>query len=133
VQPQLWQAVAGMRFRIIGGYALVASPSGSSTNYPGILRPTAVQRFLWAKATGGAPYPTGRVPDANRELACQLRAFLLRYRVDTVISTTADAQPQPIDALFHAALGSPTYVGGGATVWFHVPGDISVGQPSCVG
>lgn len=131
VQPQAWQAVAKMRFRIIGGYALVSGVNGDDTPFPQVLRPTPVQRFLWAKATGGPAYPAGPVPADNNELVCQLRAFLLRYRVASVISTAAEAEPGPIDALYNQAMGSPSYAGGGVTAWFDVSADVGVRIHSC--
>ena len=131
VQPQMWQAVARMRFRIIGGYALVPNARGASSILPDVLQPADVQRFLWASATGGSAYPRGRVPNDDTELACQLRGFLLRYQVNTVVSTTANARPRPLDALYFRALGSPDYVAGGATVWFHVQTRVQRGIASC--
>ena len=131
VQPQMWQAVAGMRFRIIGGYALSAGPQGTSTDFPQVLRPTAVQRFLWAKATGGDPYPSGSFPSEGKGLACQLRTFLLRYRVGSVVSTAADAEPGPIDALYAQAMGSPSYNGDGVVAWFGVRRDVTARNSSC--
>jgi hypothetical protein len=121
VQSQLWQAVADMRFRIIGGYALVSDSIGASTINPAVLRPEAVQRFLWAEATGGPPYPAGGMPVDGEGLACQLRSLLLRYRVDAVVSTRDGVRPRRIDGLYTRAMGSPSYVGGGAVVWFRVP------------
>ncbi len=120
VQPQLWQAISTMRFRIIGGYALVAGPGSTPTNFPQVLRPPPVERFLWAKATGGAAYPAGPVPKDGPVLVCQLRSFLRRYRVASVISTAAEAEPGPIDALYAQAIGPQSYVGGGVTACFGV-------------
>jgi hypothetical protein len=131
VQPQVWQAVAQMRFRIIGGYALVPGSGGAPTNFPEVLRPRQVEQFLWAKATGGDPYPDGRVPADGRALTCQLRSFLVRYRVATLISTTADAEPGPIDALYVQAMGPPSYVGGGVTAWFGVLDRVGTRNRSC--
>jgi hypothetical protein len=120
-----------MRFRIIGGYELVRGPGGSFSDYPQVLRPEAVQRFLWAKATGGPPYPAGSVPSDDGKLVCQLRSFLMRYRVGTVISTAAEAGREPIDTLYTQAMGPPSYVGGGATVWFRVGALLGARSPQC--
>ena len=120
-----------MHFRIIGGYALVSGANGDDTPFPQVLRPTQVQRFLWAKATGGPAYPVGPVPSNGKVLACQLRSFLLRYRVASVISTTAEAEPGPIDALYTQAMGPPSYTGGGVTAWFGVLGDVEAPTRSC--
>jgi hypothetical protein len=131
VQPQAWQAVAKMRFRMIGGYVLVAGANGDDTPFPQVLPPTPVQRFLWAEATGGPAYPVGPVPGVSDELACQLRSFLLRYRVDAVISTAFEADPQAIDALYSRAMGPPSYTGGGVTAWFDVRHDVVTRGVSC--
>lgn len=131
VQPQMWQAVAGMRFGIIGGYVLVAGPGGADTPFPQVLRPEPVQRFLWAKATGGPAYPVGPVPQDSNELACQLRSFLLRYRVASVLSTATGADVGSIAALYNQAMGPPSYSGGGVTAWFGVRADVVARIHSC--
>ena len=131
VQPQMWQAVARMRFRIIGGYALFSGPQGTSTNFPEILRPRQVEQFLWAKATGGSAYPAGAVPSLDTALACRLRSFLLRYRVATVLSTADDAEPGPIDTLYTLAVGPPSATEGGVTAWFGVRADAEARMGSC--
>lgn len=124
-QPQLWQAVAGMRFRIIGGYALFAGPNGTSTNFPDILRPGEVQRFLWSRATGGAPYPVGTSPALTGHLVCQFRGFLAKYDVDSVIASNDDADPAVLNALFSDALGRPSTSGVDVNVWYGVQADLT--------
>ncbi len=119
-QPQLWQAVAGMRFRIIGGYGLFAGPDGTSTNFPATLRPEDVQRFLWTRGTGGAPYPAGRNPVLTGRLVCQLRGFLKAHDVTTVISTPDVTDPVALGTLFAGALGRPSTREGGVRVWYRV-------------
>jgi hypothetical protein len=133
VQPQMWQAVAGFPFRIIGGYALVAGPRGSSSNFPAVLPPTDVERFLWSTATGGPPYPPGPIPHDENHLVCDLRSFLLRYKVDTIIATNAGADPVRIDSLYQQAIGSPSKTEGGAVVWFDVPRHAKMRIRSCAG
>jgi hypothetical protein len=120
VQAQMWQAVARFRFRIIGGYALVAGNRDRSSTIPAVLRPTEVERYLWSKATGGPPYPSGPVPRDGSALVCDLRSFLLRYNVDTVIATKAGAHPAQIEALYQQAIGTAPYVSGGVAAWFRV-------------
>jgi len=131
LQPQMWQAVAGMRFRIIGGYGLVADAAGTSSNFPAVLQPEDVQRFLWNNATGGTPYPLGTVPQNSTRLACQLRVFLKTHHVDTVISTTSGAEPQRIRALFERALGQPSGNHGAVNVWYGVQNDVWRGSLPC--
>ncbi len=120
VQPQLWQSVAGMRFSIIGGYALFKGPRGTSDNFPAVLQPDDVQRFLWAQASGGTPYPPGPIPELNSRLVCDLRAFLRMHNVGTVLSTTVGAHPDAVTTVFIQALGKPSSENGGVTAWYHI-------------
>lgn len=116
---QLWQAVAGMRFRIIGGYALFADRQGDSTNFAEELPPLDVQRYLWV-ASGEGPYPPGPVPPLDPALSCQMVQFLRRYHVQSVISAIPRRWPAARN-LFSMALGGPSAVGGGVEVWYRVP------------
>jgi hypothetical protein len=119
-QPQMWQSVAGMRFKIIGGYALSRGAGGSSTVFPAVLQPERVQRFLWARASRGAPYPDGPVPEADARLACDLRLFLKRYDVGTILVSRVGANPDAVAMLYTQALGKPSAKEGGVTAWYHV-------------
>jgi hypothetical protein len=120
IQPQVWQAVAGMRFRIIGGYALLGSRQGHSTNFPAVLSPEPAQRFLWAEGTGGRPYPPGPLPADNASLVCATRTFLLRYQVDSVIQTADSVKPAALATLFRKVIGPPTLALQGTDVWLGV-------------
>jgi hypothetical protein len=128
---QLWQAVAGMRFRIIGGYGLFPGPDGSATNFPAILRPEDVQRFLWSQATGGAAYPSGPIPSSKVRLACDLQAFLGRQSVGTVLATPLVAEPEVVNSLFAQALGKPSMTVGTVTAWYDVQRDIRLHAALC--
>ena len=130
-QAQLWQAVAGMRFRIIGGYSLFADPQGNSTNFPEVLQPADVQRFLWSSATGGAAYPVGKLPPITGRLVCQFRGFLTKYDVDTVISTAEVADPMALDTLFTDALGRPSISDNTVKAWYEVRAKVVHDGRSC--
>jgi hypothetical protein len=133
VQPQMWQAAAGMRFRMIGGYALVRSALGPSADLPAVLSPVGVQRFLWSMSTGRPGYPLGREPADNTALACATRLFLGRYHVDQVIVTSDGAQPAQVRTLVRRAIGPPSYVGGGVDAWFGVSERVDLTDRSCDG
>lgn len=45
-QAMLWQALDRMRFRLIGGYALVPNAAGKASVFPATLQPTLVQSML---------------------------------------------------------------------------------------
>ena len=120
VQPMLWQAAAKMRFRILGGYALFNDGAGSASDFPAVLAPTPVQRYLWSQVTGGAPYPTGSVPHFGPTLVSELRTFLARHDVGAVLWTPVGAFPSRVLRLFVSALGRPSQVTGGVTAWYGV-------------
>lgn len=120
VQPVLWQAAAKMRFRILGGYSLFHAGAGTASVFPAVLAPSPVHRFLWSQVTEGSPYPPGSVPTYGSGLVDELRTFLARYHVDTVLWTTVGAFPSKVRRLFVASLGPPSQVSGGVTAWYGV-------------
>lgn len=116
-----WQSVAGYRFKIIGGYALTRGTVGTSQNFPAVLAPTDVERYLWGNAYGGTPYPAGALPKLTHRLICELRTFVRRYRVETVLDVyPPNLPPDPIRQLFTAALGAPSAYAGGLYPWYEV-------------
>jgi hypothetical protein len=120
VYPMLWQAAAGMRFKIVGGYALFAGPTGTSNDFPAVLEPASVQRFLWSAVTGGRPYPTGPVPRYGPELITKTRVFLQANHVNDVLWTPVGTHPTDVLQLFVAVLGPPSQVSGGVDAWYGV-------------
>jgi hypothetical protein len=107
----LWQAEASMRFRIIGGYALVPSGDGQPIFrlFPPYL--PSVPSTLVDDFFGGSH-------GAAKATPVQMRAFLVRYDVQTVFSEAVGANPKAADALFTAALGSPSTKVGRLEVWY---------------
>jgi len=138
--PQLWQAVAGDRFKMIGGYGLFSTgpPYDIPDEYPPILEPEDVQMYLTGEANG-VPFQSGPIPTLNERLECDLRTWLLRYNVGTVLSGPIllypSANPKAIDRLFRLSLGPPSALEGSVTAWYEVPLDIqrTVSQFDCVG
>jgi hypothetical protein len=120
VQPMLWQAMAGMRFQILGGYSLFASPTGAAMDFPDVLQPAAVERFLFSSVTGGAPYPAGAVPRYGPDLIAQTRVFMQANHVGTVLWTSVGTYPMVVRQLFVAVLGPPSQVSGGVDAWYGV-------------
>ena len=120
VQPQLWQAIARMRFRIIGGYGIYVAPGGGSDPYPAVLQPSDVETYLWTNATDSPPYPDSVLPADNARLAADLRTFLKRYDVGTIVYTPNATHPQEIFDLFRNALGPPTAISGSVAIWYQV-------------
>ncbi len=62
VEPMLWQAAAHMRFRIVRGYGFFSSGDGTASDFPAVLGPTPVRRFLWSEVTRGPPIPSEPSP-----------------------------------------------------------------------
>jgi hypothetical protein len=109
----VWQAGTSMRFRIIGGYALVPGVDGQPIFrlFPPYL--PSVPSSLVDDYVGGSP-------GAAKATPAQMRAFLVHYGVQTVFSEAVGANPKAADALFTAALGSPSTKVGPMEVWYDV-------------
>ena len=56
----LWQALDSMRFRLLGGYALVRGPNGTSSVFPSVLQPSSVEAMLVNSVT---PIPDPHLAD----------------------------------------------------------------------
>ena len=124
-QPQLWQAVAGDRFALIGGYALVKTPLGTSSTFPAPLQPGDVQRFL----SFAGSYPNRPVPRPDARLACLTRIFLRNYHVGTVLVVGPPSGPPSQEAysLFLQAIGRPSMSDGTVTAWYGIQRDLHAG------
>ncbi len=125
----LWQAVAGMRFRLVGGYALERAPHGRATVSPAVLRPASVEGMLVDSITiDDRPRPVTD-PSLPHLLATprsltplrveQLREFIEGNGVDTVVVATGRPDSTVIESWFTRALGPPSSRGGGAAIWLH--------------
>jgi len=113
-QAMLWQAVSGMRFRILGGYALVPAADGSATSGPAPVTPASVPATLIA-------YYAGQDPGSGAASAQDVRALVRRYHVSTVVAGPGGVHRDAAVALFTAALGPPRTVSG-IDLWT-VPGN----------
>ena len=120
VLPLLYQAAARMRFKIIGGYGIFRTSAGTASPFTARLKPYDVEAYLWAKETGGPPYPVVPIPTTQTSLVQDTKTFLRNYHVGTVLVTTAGADPQAAYALFDQALGPPSVVVGGVSAWYQV-------------
>jgi hypothetical protein len=118
--PLLWQAVAGFRFKILGGYGEFALPNGAASGYPAALSPFAVESFLGNEITGEPGFFGSGVPTMSPGLVAKFRLFLRRYRVGTVLYSTLGAYPQPVYQLFSTTLGPPSAPAGPIIAWYDV-------------
>jgi len=108
---QLWQAEAGMRFRMEGGYLLVPDAHGHAS-FSSPLSPAATT--VTAIELGATP------PFPDAAVASDLRA----RRVSTVIVGPM-AHREQVVALFTRLLGAAPAQTGGVDVWYGVPALLS--------
>jgi hypothetical protein len=106
---QLWQAEAGMRFRMEGGYLLVPDAHGHAS-FSGPLGPTA--DTVTAIEVGAT--------SVSSEAAGSVASDLRGQRVSTVIVGPM-AHRDEVVALFSQALRSEPMQTGGVAVWYDVP------------
>lgn len=109
----LWQAGTSMRFRIIGGYALVPGDDGQPIyklfpSFLGSVPATLVDDYVGASTT------------ARKTTPAQMRTFLVHYGVQTVFSEAVGANPKAANTLFIAAIGAPSVRVGRMDVWYDV-------------
>lgn len=111
------QAVAGMPFKLIGGWGWFPSSTGTQgTTNPSLLKPESVQAIFDAAFLGDA---TTQMEPLSKRNVTALRVFLRKYDVQTVIVSPSGADPAAIVSYVTAAIGHPVE-SHGMTVWFHV-------------
>lgn len=111
------QAVANMRFRLIGGYGWFPRSTGHfGTVTPAALEPQSVQAFFDA-AFGGTLKQRALLTKSN--LTRDLRVFFRRYDVQTVIIVNQVEDWRTVVQQVSAAIGSPSR-SGGVILWTHV-------------
>ena len=111
------QAVAGMRFKLIGGYGWFPSPRGTNnTVSPSVLKPESVQAIFDAAFHGNA---TAQMAPLSKSNLTALRVFLRKYDVQTVVVSPSGADPAAVVSYVTAVIGPPVE-SGGVTAWFHV-------------
>ena len=111
------RAVAGMRFRLIGGYGWFPSSTGHfGSTSPALLEPQSVQAFFDVSFSGGTSKQ--RVWLSKSDLTRDLRVFF-RDNVQTVTIVDPLENWRTIVRQVSAAIGSPSRVGG-VILWAHV-------------
>ena len=108
-QAMLWQAQAGMRFSLVGGYAVFAAAGKSGTFQPALLAPTQVQGLLlnsWPLTAYGLTRPT-----ESPATVAAVRAFVARYDIHAVIVDREGAHPDYVIRILTKALGPPQRMG----------------------
>ena len=116
-QAMLWQLVDKWRWKIVGGYALIPSPGGSS-ELPPALRPPGAQAFLayWDVPRGFVNSVSRKQLPANSKLVTDLRVYVRRNDITAVIFEPAGRNAAFVLSRFERAFGRPRKIGG-VEIW----------------
>ena len=119
--PELWQTLAHLQFKILGGYEYFAAPDGQSSITPDILQPVGVEEWL-SQQGSGTPYPgTIPVPAFGRSLVLALQSFIRQNHVGVVIvRKDVSLTPGLTFRAYKRALGRPTLTYGNVALWTDV-------------
>ena len=112
------QAIVGMRFKLIGGYGWRPTAGEYDSPRPSRLEPSSVQVLFNTAFTGTASKDQKRAL-GGANLVSDVRLFLRRYDVSTVVVLPFGADPAKVLTVVEAAIGTPAHLKG-ATVWFGV-------------
>ena len=111
VLPLLWQAAAGYRFRLLGGYALHPDQNGNATLNPNPLSPNGLQAFLSNKEIWLPLLPV------TPNLVATARTTVSRYHVRMILVDRSYPGGKDVVDLFGRAFGASTETAGVFTLW----------------
>lgn len=107
-QAQLWQAEAGMRFRLAGGYFIVPAGPARAFSYAPVTLASTVFDQLRA----------GPAPDQTPQLRRSLRSELAGWRVESMVASPPTGAA--VDWLTWLVGRPPDQVTGGVAAWYHL-------------
>jgi hypothetical protein len=117
-EAMLWEATAGMNYRLMGGYANIEVDSVGQ-RWPALLEPQFVQELLgYSKHGDRWPAP----PAVDTADLAALRTFLARYSVGAVVYWAGADDPIAADKFLHEALGQPYLSEQGFAIWLPTEG-----------
>ena len=120
-QALLWQAVARMRFKLIGFRGAVPGPDHTPLRGLGLLLPPLQVEQLLSWGFYGQPAPP---PPLDETTLTAIRTFLDRYHVDSVVIIPSGLHAPAVVPYFTDALQTAPVVYHGATVWPHIQSDL---------
>ena len=108
----VWQANAGLRFRMVGAYMFAQDGHGAFTLAPNH-SPTEVLLYdIWAAKP---------VPAFTPALEGRIRQALADWRVGNVLIAMSEAHSETAVSLFSAVLGRPPQYEQGVAAWYRLP------------
>lgn len=118
-QAMLVQAQTGMKFRLVGGYAIVRGDGYGTSVLP--LSPTALPDMLLRTYDGSRTgalndniLPVGPLPPLTSRTIHSFHVFVAKYHVSTIVMQWTGAKPALALKYLEAAFGPPTIKDGGA-------------------
>lgn len=116
-EAMLWQALANMRYKLIGGYALVVTSGGGPSAAPSALQPYAVESLL-ANDSGTVPWPPlPPAPPLQDVQPTEIMSFLDANSIGAIILERAADQAGPVGALITEAVGRPRFADSEVEIW----------------
>ncbi|MGH9017250.1 MAG: hypothetical protein ACRDY1_05835, partial [Acidimicrobiales bacterium] len=114
-QAMGWQAVAGLHFRLVSGYAIVPGRDG---RHSAAASPLGGADAIFDSLSFGL---AGAVPSGSAGQLAEVRRTLKRWGVGVVVVTTVGRDPAFALAYFTAVFGRPPRVQDGSWAWYGRP------------
>ena len=119
--PMAWQAIAQMRFRIVGGYATVPNPAGGGYFH---VAPTKALTLLdlGVVGAGAGTLVTSAITRSSLAVqACEAVPEVLReFSADALVVWPSGSYQRLVSGFLKPALGRPSATFGQALVWYNV-------------
>jgi hypothetical protein len=122
-QALVWQAMSGLRYRVVGGRGIVAGPGGAADHG---LTPGTPEGTMSGLTTSYSPHAYLRLPPLpGAATAAAFRNALRTWGVTDIVMTDEGRQPGYARQWLTSVLGTPPQREDGAWVWNGVPKLIS--------
>lgn len=114
IQAMVWQADAGFRFRLLGGYAYRPGANGAPITGPAPMSPPQLQQFLGSEEHA---YGYGQPESVGPKLIDSARKAIERYDIRMVIVDGRASGGADVASLFAQVLGPPSATADHFSIW----------------